>query len=117
MVMGAPGSGGPGFTDLGSLPGGGPKPGEGPTREEREAGYYDVLFVGVAADGRQVRVSVRGDKDPGYGSTSKMLAETAICLVRSPEVAGGIWTPGAALQGRLVDRLQGHAGLTFAVES
>ncbi|MBI1198898.1 MAG: saccharopine dehydrogenase [Phenylobacterium sp.] len=117
MVMGAPGAGGPGFTDLGSLPGGGPKPGEGPTKEEREAGYYDVLFIGVAADGRQVRVSVKGDKDPGYGSTSKMLAETGICLVRSPGVAGGIWTPGAALQGALVDRLQGHAGLTFAVES
>lgn len=116
MVMGAPGSGGPGFTDLGSLPGGGPKPGEGPTKEERESGYYDVLFVGVAADGRRVRVSVKGDKDPGYGSTSKMLAETAICLVRAPDVAGGVWTPGAALQGRLVERLQKHAGLTFTVE-
>ena len=116
MVMGAPGAGGPGFTDLGSLPGGGPKPGEGPTKAEREAGFYDILFVGVAADGRQVRVSVKGDMDPGYGSTSKMLAETAICLVRAPDVAGGIWTPGAALQGRLVARLQQHAGLTFAVE-
>jgi short subunit dehydrogenase-like uncharacterized protein len=45
-----------------------------------------------------------------------MLAETAICLVNAPDVAGGVWTPGAALQGRLVDRLQGHAGLTFMVE-
>jgi len=116
MVMGAPGSGGPGFTDLGSLPGGGPKPGEGPTKEERESGFYDVLFVGTAADGRQVRTSVKGDKDPGYGSTSKMLAETAITLVNAPDVKGGIWTPGAALQGRLVDRLQQHAGLTFTVE-
>ena len=116
MVMGAPGAGGPGFTDLGSLPGGSPKPGEGPTKAEREAGFYDILFVGIAADGRQVRVSVKGDKDPGYGSTSKMLAETAICLVRAPDVPGGIWTPGAALQGRLVERLQGHAGLTFEVE-
>ncbi|MBW8813006.1 MAG: saccharopine dehydrogenase NADP-binding domain-containing protein [Caulobacterales bacterium] len=114
MVMGA--GGGPGFTDLGNLPGGGPKPGEGPTKEEREAGYYDILFVGIAADGRQVRVSVKGDKDPGYGSTSKMLAETAICLVNAPDVKGGVWTPGAALQGRLVERLQGHAGLAFAVE-
>jgi short subunit dehydrogenase-like uncharacterized protein len=114
MVMGA--GGGPGFTDLGSLPGGGPKPGEGPTKAERENGFFDVLFVGVAADGRKVRVSVKGDKDPGYGSTSKMLAETAICLVGAPDVAGGVWTPGAALQGRLVERLQSHAGLTFTVE-
>ncbi len=116
MVMGAPGSGGPGFTDMGSLPGGGPKPGEGPTKEERETGFYDVLFVGIAADGRQIRTSVKGDKDPGYGSTSKMLAETAIALVRAPDVAGGIWTPAAALQERLVQRLQDHAGLTFTVE-
>ncbi|WP_293905059.1 saccharopine dehydrogenase NADP-binding domain-containing protein [Phenylobacterium sp.] len=114
MVMGGPG--GPGFTDLGSLPGGGPKPGEGPTKAEREAGFYDILFVGIAADGRQVRVAVKGDRDPGYGSTSKMLAEAAICLVRAPDVAGGVWTPGAALQGRLVDRLQARAGLRFEVE-
>jgi len=115
MVMGA--GGGPGFTDLGSLPGGGPKPGEGPTKAEREAGFYDIIFVGIAADGRKVQVAVKGDMDPGYGSTSKMLAETGICLVRSPDVKGDIWTPGAALQRRLVDRLQGHAGLSFEVEA
>ena len=115
MVMGGPGAG-PGFTDLGSLPGGGPKPGEGPTKEQREAGFFDVLFIGVADDGRKVRVSVKGDRDPGYGSTSKMLAETGLCLVASPDVPGGVWTPGAALQQRLVDRLQAHAGVTFTVE-
>ena len=46
---------------LDSLPGGGPKPGEGPTKEEREAGFFDVLFIGIATDGRKVRVSVKGD--------------------------------------------------------
>ncbi|HEX7885407.1 MAG TPA: saccharopine dehydrogenase NADP-binding domain-containing protein [Phenylobacterium sp.] len=112
MVM----SGGPGFSDMGDLSDGGPKPGEGPTKEQREAGFYDILFIAIGADGRQVRTSVKGDKDPGYGSTSKMLAETAITLVGAPDVPGGVWTPGAALQGRLVDRLQQHAGLTFGVE-
>jgi len=97
---------------------GGPKPGEGPSLEERETGFYDVLFVGVAADGRQVRASVKGDRDPGYGSTSKMIAESALCLVtEATEVPGGIWTPGAAMQGRLVERLQREAGLTFTVET
>lgn len=114
MVMGS--GSGPGFTDLGSLPGGGPKPGEGPTREEREAGFYDLLFIGTAADGRQVRVAVKGDRDPGYGSTSKILAETAICLLHAEGVAGGIWTPGAALQARLLERLRRHAGVSFEVE-
>ena len=114
MVIG--GAQGPGFTDLGSLPGGVPKPGEGPSQAEREAGFYDILFIGIAEDGRKVRVAVKGDMDPGYGSTSKMLAEAAICLIRAPDVAGGIWTPGAALQGRLVARLAQHAGLSFEVE-
>jgi short subunit dehydrogenase-like uncharacterized protein len=96
---------------------GGPKPGEGPSKEERENGLYDLLFVALAPDGRQARASVKGDLDPGYGSTSRMIAECAICLLReTPEVAGGIWTPGAAMGERLIKRLVDHAGLTFAVE-
>jgi short subunit dehydrogenase-like uncharacterized protein len=95
-----------------------PKPGEGPSKEERESGYYDLLFVGIASDGRQVRASVKGDRDPGYGSTSKMIAECAICLLRdTPEVAAGIWTPGVAMQHKLIKRLADHAGLTFQVEA
>ena len=94
----------------------GPKPGEGPSKEERENGLYDLLFVGVAPDGRQVRVAVRGDRDPGYGSTSKMIAECAICLREMPEVKAGIWTPGAAMGNRLIKRLVDHAGIAFEVE-
>ena len=68
----------------------------------------------IAADGRQVRAAVKGDRDPGYGSTSKMIAECAICLLRdTPEVPGGIWTPGAAMGDKLIKRLVDHAGLTF----
>jgi short subunit dehydrogenase-like uncharacterized protein len=97
---------------------GGPKPGEGPSKEERESGHYGLLFVGLAPDGRQVRVAVRGDRDPGYGSTSKMIGESAICLLRdTPEIRGGIWTPGAAMGVSLIKRLVDHAGLTFDVES
>jgi short subunit dehydrogenase-like uncharacterized protein len=102
------------FTQLGD---GGPKPGEGPTREERETGFFDLLLIGLAADGRKVRVSVKGDKDPGYGSTSKMIAESAICLVKQcADAPGGVWTPGAAMQGRLIQRLERNAGFTFTVE-
>jgi len=92
-----------------------PKPGEGPTKEERENGFYDVLFVAEYPDGRTARLSVKGDKDPGYGSTSKMISETAIGLSEM-DGAGGVTTPGAALGEALVDRLQQHAGLTFTVE-
>jgi short subunit dehydrogenase-like uncharacterized protein len=95
-----------------------PKPGEGPSKQERENGGYDLLYVAIAPDGRQVRASVKGDRDPGYGSTSKMIAECAICLLHdAPEVAAGIWTPGAAMGDRLIKRLVDHAGLTFQVEA
>jgi short subunit dehydrogenase-like uncharacterized protein len=92
-----------------------PKPGEGPTKEERDTGFYDVLFVGEYADGRRAMLSVKGDRDPGYGSTSKMIAETAIALTENAG-QGGVTTPGAALGEALVKRLEAHAGLTFKVE-
>ena len=93
-----------------------PKPGEGPSKEERESGGYDLLYVAIAHDGRQVRASVKGDRDPGYGSTSKMIAECAICLREMPEIEAGIWTPGAAMGNRLIRRLVDRAGITFEVE-
>jgi short subunit dehydrogenase-like uncharacterized protein len=96
---------------------GGPKPGEGPSKEERENGMYDLLFVAIAPDGKQARAAVKGDRDPGYGSTSKMISECAICLLRDTlDVAAGIWTPGAAMGHKLIKRLEDHAGLTFSVE-
>jgi short subunit dehydrogenase-like uncharacterized protein len=94
------------------------QPGEGPSLEERVNGHYDVLMIGEAADGRSLRVSVKGDMDPGYGSTAKMIAESAVCLVLNPQLAGGgIWTPAPAMGTALIERLQANAGLTFAVES
>jgi short subunit dehydrogenase-like uncharacterized protein len=97
-----------------------PKPGEGPSKEERETGFYEVGFHGETADGRTLRASVKGDKDPGYGSTSKMIAESALCLARDvgrDETAGGVWTPGAALGRKLIARLEAHAGMKFLLEN
>src|SRR3546814_4956637 len=54
------------------------RPGEGPSKDEREAGFFDILFIGEYPDGTTIRASVQGDRDPGYGSTSKMLAETGM---------------------------------------
>lgn len=93
------------------------QPGEGPTREQRENGFYDILFVGQNAEGQSIRASVKGDMDPGYGSTSKMITEAAICLLESRgKPAGGIFTPAAALGSDLISRLQQNAGLTFQLE-
>jgi short subunit dehydrogenase-like uncharacterized protein len=104
--------------DRSMMRGDGPKPGEGPSKAEREAGHYDVLFIGEAADGRSIRAAVTGDRDPGYGSTSKMIAESALCLVRDvAEGPGGIWTPAAVMGVPLIKRLTAHAGLTFEIET
>ena len=95
----------------------GPKPGEGPSKEEREAGHYDILFVGETDAGEIIKVGVTGDKDPGYGSTSKMIAESALCLLQDrTDTPGGVWTSAPALGNALINRLVKNAGLTFAVE-
>ncbi|MEE4199663.1 saccharopine dehydrogenase family protein [Erythrobacter sp.] len=94
-----------------------PKPGEGPTKEERENGFYDVLFVAEGPDGSApLHFAVKGKYDPGYGSTSRMLAETGMALLES-DAAGGVGTPGSFLGEALVDRLEKRAELTFALEN
>jgi len=95
-----------------------PKPGEGPTPEEQESGCYDYRLVGHTADGKTLRTKVTGDRDPGYGSTGKILGEAAVCLaldVSKAQVAGGFWTPATAMGDALIERLVEHAGLSFEV--
>ena len=95
-----------------------PAPGEGPSKESRENGNYDVLFCADLTDGSSLHASVSGDMDPGYGSTSKMIAESALCLVNDcVELGGGIYTPAPAMGEKLITRLQANAGLTFKIEN
>lgn len=95
-----------------------PKPGEGPSEHAQLTGGYDLVFLGTTPDGNKVRCRVTGDRDPGYGSTAKMLAQAAACLARDvPEsTAGGFWTPATLMGDKLITRLQAHAGLTFELE-
>ncbi len=93
-----------------------PKPGEGPTPEAQEKGFYDLRFVGKTADGNELRCKVTGDRDPGYGSTSKVLGQAALSLlfdVGKDEKEGGFWTPATIFDDRLFTRLTEHAGLVF----
>ena len=91
-----------------------PQPGEGPDKASREAGNYDVLFIGLTANGERIEASVGGDMDPGYGSTSKMLAESAMCLLEDSDgLAGGLYTPAPAMGDKLIKRLCDNAGLYF----
>ena len=95
-----------------------PKPGEGPDAAARERGRYELVFTGATAAGQRLSAVVSGDRDPGYGSTSKMISEAALCLLQDIDrgaAAGGVWTPGAAMGLALVRRLEAHAGLRFAI--
>ena len=94
-----------------------PAPGEGPGKEERENGFFKMLLIGELQDGSTLRATVTGDRDPGYGSTSKMLSESAVCLAKDDlEIGGGCWTPASAMGPLLRDRLIANAGLTFEIE-
>lgn len=89
-----------------------PDPGEGPDSEERETGFFKLALAGRTAAGETLKVTVTGDRDPGYGSTSKMIAESAICLARDPlSVGGGFWTPASAMGDHLLTRLRSNAGV------
>lgn len=95
-----------------------PKPGEGPSKDERENGFYEAAFYGGEGDDMMVAV-VTGDKDPGYGSTSKMISEAALCLTRDVSrdtTPGGVYTPAPAMGNALIERLEQHAGLSFKME-
>ena len=92
-----------------------PDPGSGPTPEEQENGYFDLRFFGSTEDGQSIATKVTGDRDPGYGSSARMLGEAATALLSLDGVGGGFWTPATAFGESFIEPLEEHAGLTFEV--
>lgn len=95
-----------------------PKPGEGPSPQQQLEGFYDLRFHGTTESGDELIIKVIGDRDPGYGSTAKMLAQAAISLHRDvdkSEKGGGFWTPAALFGDALIERLEKYAGMGFEV--
>jgi short subunit dehydrogenase-like uncharacterized protein len=97
-----------------------PKPGEGPTPEQQRTGRFDLRFVGKTEAGQTLKIKVTGDRDPGYGSTGKMLGQAALSLAidhvkeaKKTGRAGGFWTPATMFDDRFIQRLTKHAGLAF----
>jgi short subunit dehydrogenase-like uncharacterized protein len=91
-------------------------PGEGPSPEAQLRGFFDLRFLGTTPDGRKIRTKVTGDRDPGYGSSGKMLGQAAACLALDVDKAatpGGFWTTATIFGDRLIQRLTAHSGLTF----
>lgn len=97
-----------------------PKPGEGPTPEEQKAGGYEMEFFGRVPGRGSIQARLTGDMDPGYGSTAKILTQTALCLAvdtPKPPETGGFWTPASLFGEKLIKRLEESAGITFSIES
>lgn len=96
-----------------------PAPGEGPSRETIESGYFKVRLLGSSPQlDEPVRATVAGQRDPGYGATATMLAESAACLAlqgHELDSPGGVLTPASAMGSALLERLRG-AGMRFEVD-
>jgi short subunit dehydrogenase-like uncharacterized protein len=98
-----------------------PRQGTGPGPEERRNGHFTLAFGGTGPDGQRLQVQVQGEGDPGYGSTSQVIAECALGLLHDVDrsslggTGGGVLTPGAALGMAVLPRLQQRAGLSFSV--
>jgi short subunit dehydrogenase-like uncharacterized protein len=92
-----------------------PDPGEGPSKKKREKGFWVFDIIGKWEDGKQLEIRISGDRDPGYGSTAKMLGESAVCLAKSegPE-AFGVLPPSVAMGKPLLERLQRNAGVKIS---
>ncbi|MGI9530000.1 MAG: saccharopine dehydrogenase family protein [Acidimicrobiia bacterium] len=96
-----------------------PESGEGPSREVRESGHWELILIGTMDDGTTMRARVRGDGDPATESTTRMLVESALCLAQDGDeipVGGGSWTPASAMADLLLARLTSHAGMSFELE-
>ncbi|AKH68149.1 hypothetical protein IMCC21906_00456 [Spongiibacter sp. IMCC21906] len=96
-----------------------PAPGDGPTPDQQKNGFFKLRFYGTTPAGNTIITQVSGDRDPGYGSTGKMLGQAAICLARDdlgPNAGGGFWTPASLLSDPLLARLEAHAGLEFSIQ-
>lgn len=90
-----------------------PAPGEGPSREERENGFFKVEVRATSMDGEKVMTRVSANCDPGYGATAIMLSESALCLALDELPArAGVLTPASAMGMKLVERLRA-AGMTL----
>ena len=91
-----------------------PKPGQGPDKKERESGYFSSKFFVFDEHSNSSIFKVTGDRDPGYGSTSKMLAESAVSLAKDNlDNTFGIITPSYAMGNNILERLVSNAGLSF----
>ena len=96
-----------------------PKPGEGPSQEQQDKGWFRATFVAFAEDGERKVCSIFGSGDPGYKSTAKLVCESAMALAKSNDLPGGseyggVLTSAVGLGNVLIARLK-NAEIEFKV--
>lgn len=95
-----------------------PKPGEGPSEDTMENGFFDSFFAAELDSGEKKLFRVHGKGDPGYKVTSKFVCESALTLIKEREELpggeeyGGVLTPASGLGQPLIDRLSSN-GVNF----
>ena len=108
MMVGEPPAGGP--PPMANMP----KPGEGPGADVLANGQFEILFIGTDNGGHKLKATISCPRDPGFVATSRLMVETALLLNEDAALAPGIWTPGAAFNVRLIERLSEHGEMRFA---
>ena len=92
-----------------------PKPGQGPSRKKRDNGHFHMMIEGTTKNNNALRVSVKGDRDPGYAGTAQMLTESALCMIMNEDKLPdryGVLTPAVAFGDTPIKRLAGK-GIEF----
>lgn len=94
-----------------------PNAGSGPSEDAQRSGSFEVRLYGRTHADERIVTMVAGDRDPGYGSTAKMLAEAALMFLDldHDELGGGFWTPATAFGDGLIERLTSRAGVEFTI--
>ena len=94
-----------------------PSPGEGPSKEIRDNGFFKLDIIGSMDNIKKIRFTVTGEGDPGYSATAKMITESALSILlnqdRIPKVSG-ILTPAAGIGVVLAERLN-DKGFNFSI--
>ncbi|MEO0436548.1 MAG: saccharopine dehydrogenase NADP-binding domain-containing protein [Pseudomonadota bacterium] len=98
-----------------------PKSGQGPPLWLQKQGGFAVEIMAEAKTGELSGVLVTGRGDPGYGATSKMLAELALCVITETHkkpANSGVLTPSTALGDALLTQLnEAQNGAFMRLES
>ena len=95
-----------------------PKPGEGPSERQRDAGHFRVETLATTTSGARYRATVAAQGDPGYAATAVMLGQAALALALDGDrlpAAAGVLTPATGIGQPLVERLR-EEGFTLDVE-